>query len=204
MDKTQKFLRFVKSELGFSTILLALIIILFVTLSPKVSSLLVPFKRQAILNDFINKTKMDNGINAQGYWEFREFYSPGHFTFSRDGIAKPLLRNVQKEIGVKYSEKDIDLTYLFFSSDRLNSLDMLTKQSSLSGLIDQKQFQAKNVIFMDKNSLIYKEDAKTIRIVFLLSNSSMQKANGFFDYQEKDKKLTGGESWFNVTSLKVD
>ena len=204
MDKTQKILKFIKSIPGFSIILFVLIIILLVVFSPKVSSLLFPFKRQAILNEFINKTKTEGTINPQEYWQFREFYSPGYFTFSREGIAKSLSLNAAKEISVKYNEKEINLTYSFFSSQRLNSLDMLTKQLNLNKLIDQKQFRKEKIIFMGKNSLIYKEDASTMEIVFLLSNADMQKANGFFNYQDKDRKITTGENWFNVTSLKTD
>jgi hypothetical protein len=93
---------------------------------------------------------------------------------------------------------------LLFSSQKLESLDMLTKQLSLGKLIDQNQLQKKNVIFANSNSLIYQQDSKTIKIIFLLSNSDMQKANGFFDYKGNDKHLTEGESWFNITSLKED
>jgi len=42
------------------------------------------------------------------------------------------------------------------------------------------------------------------KIVFLLTNEEMKKANGFFDYKDKDKKITEGENWFNITSLMSD
>lgn len=204
MSKTQKFLKFANSATGFSIILLIFIVILFIVFSPKVSSMLFPFKRQAILTEFIHKTKTEGKINPQEYWQFREFYSPGYFTFSETGVSESIVNNVVKEIGVKYNRKEIDLTDLFFSSPRLNSLDMLTKQSSLNRLIDQKQFQKEKIIFIGSNSLIYQENPRAIKIVFLLSNADMQKANGFFDYQDKDKQLTEGENWFNITSLKIN
>ena len=204
MSKRQKFLKFTNSATGFSIILLVFIFLLFIILSPKVSSLLFTFKRQAVLNEFINKTKTEGKINPQEYWQFREFYSPGYFTFSGTGVSESLVYNAVKKIGIKYDRREIDLTDLFFSSQRLNSLDMLTKQSSLNKLIDQKQFQKEKVIFMSSNSLIYQEDPKTIEIIFLLSNSDMQKANGFFDYQDKDKQLTEGENWFDITSIKIN
>jgi hypothetical protein len=81
---------------------------------------------------------------------------------------------------------------------------MLTKQTDLSTLITQNYLTKENIIFMDKRSLIYKNGPKNITIVFLLNNSEMKKANGFFDYQEKDKQLTSGENWFNITSVKTD
>ena len=204
MSKRQKFLKFINNAAGFSIILLVFVVSLFIILSPKVSSLLFPFKSQAVLNEFINKTKTEGTINPQEYWQFREFYSPGYFTFSRTGISESLIDNAVKEIGIKYNRKEVDLTDLFFSSQRLNSLDMLTNQSSLNKLIDQKQFQKEKVIFMSSNSLIYQEDPKTIKIVFLLSNSDMQRANGFFDYQDKDKQLIEGENWFDITSIKIN
>jgi len=204
VDKTQKFLKFIKSIYGFLIILLVFIITLFIVLSPKISSLLLPFKRQAILNEFISKTKTEGAISPQEYWQFREFYSPGYFNFSRDGIAKYLAKNSARQIGIEYNEKKIGLIYSLFSSSRLISLDMLTKQSSLNKIIDQKQFQKGKVLFVNNNSVIYQESPKIIKIVFLLDNSDMQNANGFFDYQDKDKKITQGENWFNITSVNLD
>jgi hypothetical protein len=185
-------------------VLTLIIIGLFVVLSPKVSSLLFPIKRQAILNDFISKTKLAGRIDPQSYWQFREFYSPGYFTFSRTGIEKSLLDKAKKEINISYDEKGIDLFPLFFSSRWLNSLDMLTKQKDLNSLISEMQIQNNKIIFMSNNSIIYKDGQNTIKIVFLLSNNDMQTANGFFDYKEKDKIITQNENWFNVTSLRLD
>lgn len=198
MNKIQKALN---STLGFSILLLVFIVVLFIVLSPKVSSLLLPFKREAILNEFINKTKASGAINPQEYWQFREFYSPGYFTFAKTGISNSLMKNAAGKIGIKYDQKTIDLTDLLFSSQKLSSLDMLTKQSSLSAVSDKKQFQNGKILFSNKNSLIYQVNAKTIKIVFLLTNNDMKRANGFFDYTDIDKKITEGENWFNITSL---
>jgi len=204
MKETQKLWKLFKSETIFFVLTSLLIILLFAILSPKISSMIFPQKRQAILNDFINKTKLEGMINPQQYWQFREFYSPGYFTFSRTGITKSVSENVTNEIGIKYNQKEINLTDLFFSSQRLTSLDMLTKQSTLNQLIDEKEFQKGKIIFMSRNSLIYQKNPETIQIVFLLSNVDMQKANGFFDYKDKDKQLTEGGNWFNITSLKIN
>jgi hypothetical protein len=198
MNKIQKAL---SSTLGFSILLLVFIVALFIILSPKVSSLLFPLKRQAILNEFINKTKSEGKISPQVYWQFREFYSPGYFTFSRTGIAGALIDKSTKEIGIKYNKNAVDLIDLAFASQKINSLDMLTKQSSLDSIIDKAQFKKEKIIFINQNSLIYQKDAKTVQIVFLLANGDIKKANGFFDYTDKDKKITDGENWFNITSF---
>ena len=116
VDKKQKLQKIVKSQVVFFITLFLIVGGLFVILSPKISSILFPLKRQAILNDFINKTKIAGVINAQDYWKFREFYSPGFFTFSKNGIAKALSKNAEKEIGINYDEKAVNSAFLFFSS----------------------------------------------------------------------------------------
>lgn len=201
MSKIQKFL---KSDLGIFTALFLVIIALFIFLSPKLSSELFPFKRQAIFDDFIKNTRINNRIDPQTYWKFREFYSPGYFTFSRTGISNSLAKQTNEKIAIKYNEKNISLTFLDFSSSRLNSLDMLTSQTDLSSIIDLKQISKTDIIFRNKNFAIYKTGPKNVKIVFLLSNAEMKKANGFFDYQDKDKKITEEKNWFNVTSLEID
>jgi hypothetical protein len=204
VSKIQKIIKSIGTPFWFSILLVVFIVTLFFILSPKVSSLLFPIKRQTVLNEFISKTKATGVINPQDYWQFREFYSPGYFTFSRTGIPESLVVTASTKIEVTYNQKAIDLTDLYFSSQKLNSLDMLTKQSSLSNIVDQKQFQNDKLIFMNSNSAIYQEGSKTIKIVFLLTNADMQKANGFFDYTDKDKQITEGENWLNITSLNAN
>jgi len=203
MNKIQKISTHLKNDLIFFPVLLILITLAFILFSPKTSSLLFSFKRQTILSEFINKTK-NNGINPQEYWKFREFYSPGYFNFSKDGINNPLLKQTKEKVGVKYNDKNIDLTFLVFSSPRTSSLDMLTNQTYLDEIIEEKQLQKTQIIFINKNTLIYKADAETIRVAFLLNNNEMKKANGFFDYKDKDKNITEGKNWFNITSIKTD
>jgi hypothetical protein len=202
VSKKQKLQKIIKNEGVFLIVLVFIIFGLFAVLSPKVSSILFPFKRQIILNDFINKTKIAGVINAQDYWKFREFYSPGFFTFSKNGIAKALSKNAEKEIGINYDEKAVNSAFLFFSSRWFNSLDMLTKQTDLNKIVDMQKIPKDNVIFIGKNCLIYKSDINTIKITFLLSGNDMQKVSGISDYQNNES--IKGENWFNVTSLKTD
>ena len=202
MSKTQSILRLIRSDLSFFALILITIISLFTFLSPKISSQVFPFKRQAILNEFINATKQRGSIDPQEYWQFREFYSPGYFIFSRTGIEKSSVQQSNEKIGIKYDEKQLSLTFLVFSSPLANSLDILTTESDLNKIVDLKQFSKENFIFADKNSLIYREDSRTIKIIFLMDNSKMRIANGYFDYGEKDKLLVENKNWFNVTVIK--
>jgi hypothetical protein len=200
MKKKQKLLT--TQNIFFFTIPIV-IFVLFIFLSPKISSLVFSFKRQTILNGFINSTRASGTINPQQYWEFRELYSPGYFNFSRQGIGQSLLKQAEQKINVKFDSKKVDLSFLVFSSPLLNSIDMLTTKNSLNEIFQFKTTE-KNVLFRNKNSLIYRQDSSKIIIVFLLSNKDMKKANGFFDYNEKDKVTTEGKNWFNITTIRAE
>src|SRR3989344_5616041 len=116
MSKIQKLLTYVKSDQGFFLFLLVFIAILFLALSPKISSLIFQTKRQMLLNNFLQVVKQENKIDGQTYWRFRESYSPGYFTFSKNGVEKDLLRQTWEKIGIKQNVKNVDLTFLVFSS----------------------------------------------------------------------------------------
>ncbi len=204
MFKIQKAIKWIKSDFGFLVIVFILVISLFLIFSPKISSELFAFKRQAILNDFLSNTKSSGKIDPQKYWEFREFYSPGSFIFSRTGLPENKISYLDKKLDFAYNKKAIDDYFLYFSTPGLSSLDMLTKKTGLNLLIDSNKVSANQIIFKNENSIIYKKDKQDLVIIFLLSNSEMQKANGFFDYKDKDKTITQGENWFNMTIVKTN
>jgi hypothetical protein len=201
MGKIQNISKLAKNDFLFFFLILIFVAGLFVILSPKISSQLFSFKREAVLNEFIDSTKRNGKIDPQEYWKFREFYSPGYFTFSRDGIEKELISKTKEKIGISYKENGIDLTFLVFSSPRVNSLDMLTTLDNLNTIINESKLSKNDIIFANENCLIYKESPKIIKITFLLSVSDMKNANGFFDYNDKDKELVGVKNWYNTTTI---
>ena len=201
MNKIQKF---TENKLIFNIFIFILIITLLCLLSPKVSSQLFSYKRNTILSEFINATKTNNKIDPRAFWKLREFYSPGIYTFSREGIEKSLIQEENKKINVDYNKKNITLTFLNFSAPLLTSLDMLTEQKDLKNLINQKQFANEKVLFSDATSLIYKETPKTIKMIFLFNETDLKKADGFFDYQEKDISLIKNRQWFSITTISIN
>jgi hypothetical protein len=202
MGKIQNISKLFKGNFLFFSLIIIIIVILFVSLSPKISSQLFPLKREAILNKFIDSTKQNGKIDPQEYWKFREFYSPGYFIFSKNGIDKVLISKTKEKIGIKYDEKGVSLTFLTFSSPYLDSLDMLTARTSLDMIIDKSKLPTKNIIFSNKNCLIYKESPKIIKMIFLLSIDEMKKANGFFNYGAEDKTIMKNENWLNATVMR--
>lgn len=202
MIKTQKFPSFIKGNFSFLIITSIIIVGLFIFLSPKLSSQIFPFKRYAILREFIEKTKKEGHVDPQEYWKFREFYSPGHFIFSRGGISKNVALKASKEMGINLDEKNIQLTFMTFSSKHLMSLDMLTAKTELNEVAYLSELYKNNILFQNKNSLIYQETPSIIKVIFLLSADDMEKANGFFMYDDGDKDLLRNKNWLNITLIK--
>ena len=183
-------------NLLFYIITVVIILICFVFLVPKVSSALFPFKRQMIWNNFISSVQKDNNIDPQKFWEFREFYSPGYFTINKT----PPLSQIENAIK-DYSLDDNRsfFTLLQFHSLHLTSLDTLTTEKDFQKLT--KYLSESNIIFQNNNSVIYKIDKHNVIISFLLPKTEMIKANGFFDYREKDKELLKDKLWFDITKV---
>ena len=201
MEKKQDMFKKLNNPYYFLIFVLILTGILFLILSPRLSSSIFPFKRNMTFENFLKNTKEINSLDGKKYWEFREFYSPGYLNFSDTGLNESLVNGQIDKIGINYNKQNIDLNFLTFTSARLESLDMLTKQTDLNKLIDEKNLPKESIMFENKNSVIFKENPKTIKIIFLLSGKEMREANGFFDYTDKDKKITDGENWFNITTL---
>ena len=199
MSKKQSVLEKINNPYYFLTASLAIIVLTFAFFTPKVSSSLFPFKRDMVFNNFLNSTKNENTIDPQKFWEFREFYSPGYFYFNDQGINNSLIADSKSQLGINPSE--ISLYFSRFSSNHSLSLDGLTSAKSLNQVFDISQADMKKLLFQNSNSLIFKDSNNQTYVVFILPESEMQKANGFFDYQGKDKNLLKNKNWFSITKL---
>lgn len=203
MFKTQKKSGLLQKETGFFILLFFITSLLFLILSPKISSLILPIKRQILLEDFVNYTKTHGKIDSKKYWEFREFYSPGYFNFSRNGLNQALIDKAKQYINVDYNTKAA-FPFLVYTSLNLKSIDILTSEKKLPGIIDKNKLSINKVMFQNDNSIIYKTSLGNVVIIFLTGEEEMKKTNGFFDYQEKDKDLVKNKNWLNITSIKLD
>lgn len=189
-----------KSQILFIFSIFFVVVLLFTLLVPKVSSQIFPQKNELNLNHFISEIQKDKKINPQAYWEFREFYSPGFFDFSKNGLDK---NNTRKALGkIEISPIGIDYYFLKFNSAKTVSLDGFTKKTKFSDLIDKKTMQINEIFLENDNSIVYKDNENQTFVIFLLPSTEMLTANGFYDVNsKKDADLMRGEYWFNVTKI---
>ncbi len=184
------------NNLLFYGVTTLIIIILFLLFVPKIASSLFPFKRQMLWNNFLIQVQKDKKIDPQKYWEFREFYSPGFFTDNKTATSDQVTKALNT-YGVSPSNNFS--TLLTFHAPLSESIDTLTTETALKNLV--KIPSASSILFQNDTSLMYKSDDHHVIITFLLPLSEMKKANGFFDYGEKDKKLVEGKNWFSILRI---
>ena len=104
----------------------------------------------------------------------REFYCPGSLVFRKN--------------------KNHFLTYKCKS---LISNDYLFSQNTLPNITDIDP----NHVFLKTDTLLIYKDGQKIIISFLVPTEEMQKAIGYFDYNEKDKDLVKGKYWVDETII---
>ncbi len=197
MNKKQSIFLKLGSPIYFLAFLMIVITICFVIFTPRVSSLIFSQKRDMTYNSFVSKTQNNQKLDPQEFWKLREFYSPGYFELKDQGLENSNVQSAVGEIGL--TPKDVTYTSLFRARHSI-SLDGLTEVQSLDEIIDTKSIQ--NITFQNENTVIFTNDENYRIIIFLLPVSEMKKANGFFEYDGKDKNFLENKNWFNITMLK--
>jgi hypothetical protein len=170
-----------KKDIFFYFITISIVVILYLIFQPKLSSRFFGMRRTFLWNNFLNETIQKKKINSQSFWELREFYCPGHFVFDKGASLLPFLR---------------------YDCDLLKSEDSLTNLNNLSGYVNLKEIDPDDILFNTKNEIIYKNKKNSwVVIMFLKSIEEMKTANGYFDYNEKDKELVENKYWLNATRI---
>ena len=141
-------------------------------LQPRFSNM-IPFIRQSRLNTFIQNTIKNNSISPQGFWQLREFYSPGSIQFNKPSLT--------------------------FTSDRIISHEtLIDKNIVLETILPKKENW--HILFKKENELIASKN-NTLFIYFIKPTSEMIKANAYFDNKDKDEKFLKNKNWYVVTEI---
>lgn len=164
--------------------------ILFVGFEPKVAALVTP-KSQARLFKLIGETKTKNSVDIRDFWQFREFYSPGTYTYNPNGVKIPPTL-------ISLSKPNMFKSVLSFSSPKLISVGGHTKLSSIPQTILP---QGTSQILVNKpQTLLIKETQDSYLLIFVRSIMDEKKANGFLQH-ETDKDNEAGNYWLSITRI---
>jgi hypothetical protein len=192
----------IHSEWQFYVVIFCILIVSFLLLQPKISSMLFPQKREYLLNNFIEHVKDGNKIDARAYWEFREFYSPGHFIFERNGISQSTVDNFLYNVQAIRKEH-LHVPFLYFQSPYMQSVDSLTNKQYVDEVVNMTKIQSNKILAKNSRVLIFRETENNLLLIFVLSGEDMKKANGFFDYRKRDKEYVKDKNWVNVSRIEI-
>lgn len=177
-----------------------LLILLFLLLQPRISSLLFSFKRDQLLSNFLTITKETKHINTREFWQVRELYSPGYFTVNKNGIKNA---NIHRSARFVSRVKEGNLfPFLVFTAPLTQSVDYLTTLTSIEPIV--KNFPIEDMdIILQTNTIFLAQKGKEIYLIFLAPHVDLKQTNGFLDYQEKDKELTKEKQWLSLTRFQM-
>ena len=177
--------------------LLPIIIVgLFFVLQPKIAAVLISPIRVYRLSQFLIQVKKKQSLDAQVFWQFREFYAPGSFSY--DHHAAELSSGLILKNNLVCQAKTPILT---FASPFLLSQDSLIAQELKSTYFNTTQISPSEIIFQNQTTLIYRDNPRAVHIIFVKPITDMMKANGFFSYTDQEKKLLKNQLWLDETTI---
>ncbi|MBI4130367.1 hypothetical protein HY468_03560 [Candidatus Roizmanbacteria bacterium] len=180
------------------TLLLTITIILSIWLHPSVSAILFESRYAKSWEQFQQQLLTTGTIDSQQFWQTREFYSAGVISFQPGGLSPeffpPQLQNVASLLIQQYHATP----FLYYNAPHFKSLEFLLDKEYEKTVIDMilplygetVHFKNERVILSEQNN-----QQKESLLIFILPAREMQKANGFFDYREKDNAIVANKVW---------
>lgn len=185
-------------------IFLAVLLVGTVWLQPHVKALVFGQQtRPESLDHFIQQVQSEQGIDEKTFWEFRERYAPGSFTFA--GSVAFLGTQVIQELPAGNEPLHT------FTSPHMVSKDYVLLKDSNRELVDQaKAFlvgqtslpaSEEDILFSNESNLLYKNlDGKTV-IFFFRPLEELYAVDGLFDFTDPERELLKDTYWLNLTIL---
>lgn len=193
-----------KKQSYLSLFLFASIIILFLFLSPKVSSFLFPFRRNQLWKTFLNNTKSHQVISSKEFWEFRDFYYPGSLVFNVKKLSQKETADAFSTLKISVLPDQYFYPFLYFSSNKIHSLESLVKVSSINNILLPQAIPSNSTIILRDTSTLFYISNNTATLIFIKPVEEMITANGYFNYKRDDKELLKDKFWFVYTVINLE
>ncbi len=181
-------------RLLFSGILLLLFLVGALFFHPTLSLFQKVARRHKLYILIQDAQKSD--FSMREYWEFREFYSPGNFTY--DPAVVSLAGALQ--FNVIPSPSAVLLTFrspLIYSTDSLIDIVSSNQYSQLEIPNESQQ----RVFYKLSDRVAYQTSDKKVHFVFVRPTSEMKQTLGLFDYGSNEDKILKNKLWLNQTTI---
>lgn len=182
----------------FPLVLFISICLLYIVLEPKIAERLFPFRRNFLLIGYLSSLQKTQNIDTKSFWQFREFYSPGYFTFNQYGINNT--RWQQNFDVINFSSSVASLKpFLVFTSPLVTSYDFLIPSSQLNTTLIPHKIS--DTVLLDKNNVLLISHKDESTLAFIKPINEIQKANGFFEFIG-DKQALKNKVVLDITEIK--
>ncbi|PWU22713.1 hypothetical protein C5B42_05285 [Candidatus Cerribacteria bacterium 'Amazon FNV 2010 28 9'] len=154
---------------------------------------------------FISDVRSHKGVDARIFWEFREFFDTGTFSFPPHTVTFLETQHLTPIV-----DNAAATQILQYDSPHIHSEDFVVKKPFqlanplLSPTLSVECVDPNSTIYVDDNTLIYHKDKNTVRILFAASIDAMRTANGFFDYQPDELFFLQDKFWVDITDIRTN
>lgn len=168
---------------------------------PRVASSFYPWHYTQSQQKFLDELRQQKNLSPQQYWQFREFYSTGNFSFNPEIVT---FGETQKITTLPHDQNLL----LSFESPRLSSKDWIVKINPAKPIGEEfvgillkydQEYNQDKLIFSNETTRIFKTSQGQYFLIFAKTIDEMKTANGFFDYVGSEQTLLENTVWVNET-----
>lgn len=159
--------------------------------------------RPVALDNFVQQVRTEQDIDEKAFWEFRERYTPGSFTFS----SSVTFLGTQVIQQLPAANESLHT----FTSEHLVSQDFVIPRDPGLEPVDQvKAFLAsqisipmseESILFSNESNLIYQTDDGQTIIFFFRPIEELYTVDGLFDFTEDERELLKDRFWVSLTVI---
>lgn len=151
------------------------------------------FRLQTLLDDIEQPS-----FSMREFWQFREFYSPGTFSFNTDAI---FLAGALQFLPSKAQS----VSLLTFRSSKIDSEESILTESLASSVFANRKssFQSAQVLFESNDTLVLKTADAKLHLYFLKKPSEFFQTVGFFDFGKVERQMLENKLWLDETTISL-
>lgn len=162
---------------------------LFIVLQPHSATAIVsPSHQTLLLNRWIASVEAEKNIDLYDWWKFREFYSPGSFTYDPQFLTPYSI--------LQFHEVASEMPFMTFASEKLIAKESLYSKERCQDLqttlaMTTANLESKNVILANPQTvLIFSPDLNELQLIFIRTFTDLKSVNQTIDYTTSEDRLT--------------
>lgn len=172
-------------------------------LQPHAQSLLLgKWGREKRFEQFLSETQRESSIDSRKFWEFRERYSPGSFSFDSgvEHLGTQVIQQLPQAGDPLHTFRGPHLVSRDYVVTIKQDQDL---SESFEQFLLEKTSESERVekLYSTPSEHIYRTAENQWLIAFAKPLEDFIHTNGLFDFTDKERELLQDTFWVNVTLL---